>query len=193
MNGRPPEAGKPALMSLDEVRTLFHEFGHATQHMFTEVEDGGASGLNLVEWDAVELPSQLMENWCWEREALDLFSRHHESGDTLPDDLFERLPDLGELDLDLPIRVLSQRRLATPLSWGLRSPVVLLPRGATTWSRGRLRAVLLHRPGPELAASADPDAVLTDFLQSTYEAAADLAGWDRAGLETPPGFPYSVA
>jgi oligopeptidase A len=93
MNARPPAEGQPALMSLDEVRTLFHEFGHATQLLFTEVEDGGASGLDLVEWDAVELASQFNEYWMDHPPFLKGLSRHVETGETLSDDLISRIID----------------------------------------------------------------------------------------------------
>ena len=86
-----PVGDKPALFSHDEVTTLFHEFGHGLHHMLTKVHYAGVSGINGVPWDAVELPSQFMENWCWEREALDLISGHFETGATLPDDLFNKM------------------------------------------------------------------------------------------------------
>jgi oligopeptidase A len=91
MNGRPPEAGKPALMSLDEVRTLFHEFGHATQHMFTDVEEGGASGMNLVEWDAVELASQFNEYWMEHKPFLKAMTAHVDTGEPLDDETIDRI------------------------------------------------------------------------------------------------------
>ncbi|HTO51908.1 MAG TPA: M3 family metallopeptidase [Myxococcota bacterium] len=90
-NQTPPVAGKPSLMSFDEVSTLFHEFGHGLQHMLTRVDYGLASGIRNVEWDAVELPSQFMENWCYHRETLLGFARHYETGAPLPDALFEKL------------------------------------------------------------------------------------------------------
>ncbi|WP_018937507.1 MULTISPECIES: M3 family metallopeptidase [unclassified Thioalkalivibrio] len=90
-NSTPPVDGKAALFTHDEVITLFHEFGHGLHHMLTRVDEPDIAGINGVEWDAVELPSQFMENWCWEREALDLFARHHESGEAMPEDLFQRL------------------------------------------------------------------------------------------------------
>ena len=82
---------RPALLTHTEVTTLFHEFGHGLHHLLTRVDAPGVSGINGVEWDAVELPSQFLENWCWERESLDLLAAHHESGEPLPDALLERL------------------------------------------------------------------------------------------------------
>ena len=86
-----PVGDKPALFTHDEVTTLFHEFGHGLHHMLTKIEYAGVSGINGVAWDAVELPSQFMENWCWEREALDLISGHYQTGEKLPDDLFDKM------------------------------------------------------------------------------------------------------
>ncbi|MFR0655694.1 oligopeptidase A [Pantoea sp. SIMBA_079] len=86
-----PLAGKPALFTHDEVITLFHEFGHGLHHMLTQVEVPGISGINGVPWDAVELPSQFMENWCWEPDALDFISGHYETGASLPDELLEKM------------------------------------------------------------------------------------------------------
>ena len=90
-NFTPPLTGQPALLTHDEVLTLFHEFGHGLQHMLTRIEAAGVAGINGIPWDAVELPSQFMENWCWERAALDLFARHWQTGERLPDDLFARM------------------------------------------------------------------------------------------------------
>ncbi|HEX2237737.1 MAG TPA: oligopeptidase A [Gammaproteobacteria bacterium] len=90
-NSSPPIDGKPALFTHDEVITLFHEFGHGLHHMLTLVDYPEVSGINGVEWDAVEMPSQFMENWCWEREALDLFAKHYQTGEPLPDDLYRKL------------------------------------------------------------------------------------------------------
>ena len=90
-NSTPPVDGKAALFTHDEVITLFHEFGHGLHHMLTRVDHPEIAGISGVEWDAVELPSQFMENWCWEREALDLFARHHETGDPMPEELYQRM------------------------------------------------------------------------------------------------------
>lgn len=90
-NFSPPVGNEPALFTHNEVETLFHEFGHGLQHMLTQVDFVGVSGINGVEWDAVELPSQIMENWCWQKEALDLFSGHYQTNEAIPEDLFEKM------------------------------------------------------------------------------------------------------
>jgi len=90
-NFTPPAGGRDALLTHAEVTTLFHEFGHALHHLLTRVEEPSVSGINGVAWDAVELPSQLLENWCWENAALALFAFHHETDEPLPDELLERL------------------------------------------------------------------------------------------------------
>lgn len=110
-NGSPPVGGKPSLMSFREVETLFHgkildifsleifhiliylyaEFGHGLQHMLTRVEYGDAAGIGNVEWDAVELPSQFMENWCYDKPTVNRFARHYETGEPLPDELFQKI------------------------------------------------------------------------------------------------------
>ena len=90
-NFTPASTGKPALLTHDEVTTLFHEFGHGLHHLLTRVEHAGASGINGVAWDAVELPSQFMENWCWEPEGLALISGHYQSGEPLPREMLDKM------------------------------------------------------------------------------------------------------
>jgi len=86
-----PVGDKPALLTHNEVTTLFHEFGHGLHHMLTQVEEGPVSGINGVAWDAVELPSQFMENWCWEKEAIPMMSGHYETNDALPDNMLDKM------------------------------------------------------------------------------------------------------
>lgn len=90
-NGSPPVGDKPALFTHDEVVTLFHEFGHGLHHMLTKVDYPDIAGINGVEWDAVELPSQFMENWCWEPEVLKMISGHWQTDAPLPKDLFNKM------------------------------------------------------------------------------------------------------
>jgi oligopeptidase A len=115
-NGSPPVGEKPSLMTFGEVETLFHEFGHGLQHMLTKANVGDVAGINGVEWDAVELPSQFMENWCYDRPTVYGFAKHWQTGEPLPEEMFEKLKAqktfnagmmacrqlyLGQLDMEL--------------------------------------------------------------------------------------------
>eukprot|EP00439_Symbiodinium_sp_Y106_P061107 s1326_g9.t1 len=115
-NGSPPVGSQPSLMTFPEAETLFHEFGHGLQHMLTHVEDGGCAGIKNVEWDAVELPSQFMENWLYHKATVESFAVHYETGEALPSDIFEKIKgsrifmaasmmlrqlQLGDLDMKL--------------------------------------------------------------------------------------------
>ena len=90
-NFAPPTSTRPSLLTHDDATTLFHEFGHGLHHLLTEVDYPSVAGIDGVEWDAVELPSQFMENFCWQREALNLFARHWQTGAALPEELFQRM------------------------------------------------------------------------------------------------------
>ncbi|CAG7891441.1 unnamed protein product, partial [Brassica rapa] len=90
-NQTPPVGDKPSLMTFREVETVFHEFGHALQHMLTKEDEGLVSGIRNIEWDAVELPSQFMENWCYHRDTLMSIAKHYQTGETLPEDVYKKL------------------------------------------------------------------------------------------------------
>ncbi|MFC5079188.1 Oligopeptidase A [Vibrio thalassae] len=90
-NFNKPVGGKPAMFTHDEVVTLFHETGHGIHHMLTKIDTGAVSGINGVPWDAVELPSQFLENWCWEEDALAFISGHYETGEPLPKQMLDKM------------------------------------------------------------------------------------------------------
>ncbi|MFT5422060.1 MAG: oligopeptidase A [Candidatus Endobugula sp.] len=90
-NFTPPVGDTPSLLTHQEVTTLFHEFGHGLHHMLTQMTDAAVSGISGVAWDAVELPSQFLENWCWEKSVIPLISAHYQTGEALPDDLLEKM------------------------------------------------------------------------------------------------------
>ncbi|PNY07015.1 oligopeptidase A [Trifolium pratense] len=90
-NQTPPVGSKPSLMTFREVETVFHEFGHALQHMLTKEDEGLVAGIRGIEWDAVELPSQFMENWCYHKDTLLGIAKHYETGETLPEDVYLKL------------------------------------------------------------------------------------------------------
>ncbi|ROQ21896.1 oligopeptidase A [Marinimicrobium koreense] len=90
-NFTPPVGETPSLLTHDEVTTLFHEFGHGLHHMLTQIDVAAVSGINGVAWDAVELPSQFLENWCWEPDVVPLISGHYKTGEPLPKDLLDKL------------------------------------------------------------------------------------------------------
>jgi oligopeptidase A len=90
-NFAPPAGGQPSLLTHSDVQTLFHEFGHCLHHLLTRIDWPQINGINNVEWDAVELPSQMLENWCWEDVILERYARHHQDDRPMPADLKERL------------------------------------------------------------------------------------------------------
>ncbi|CAI9766896.1 unnamed protein product [Fraxinus pennsylvanica] len=90
-NQMPPVGDKPSLMTFREVETVFHEFGHALQHMLTKQDEGLVAGIRKVEWDAVELPSQFMENWCYHRDTLMSIGKHYKTGECIPEDIYQKL------------------------------------------------------------------------------------------------------
>ena len=120
-NFTPPIGDAPALLTDDELVTLFHEFGHGLHHMLTRQSVAAVSGINGVAWDAVELPSQFLENWCWEKEALAFISGHHETGEPLPNELLDKM--LAAKNFQSAMAMMRQLEFATldfrlHLEWG---------------------------------------------------------------------------
>lgn len=132
-NFNAPVGDKPALFTHDEVVTLFHEFGHGIHHMLTKMSVAGVSGINGVPWDAVELPSQFLENWCWEEDALNFISGHYETGEPLPADLLERM--LAARDYQAAMQMVRQ------LEFSLFDFLLHSQKGETADVQGTLDAV----------------------------------------------------
>lgn len=132
-NFNAPVGDKPALFTHDEVVTLFHEFGHGIHHMLTKMKAAGVSGINGVPWDAVELPSQFLENWCWEEDALNFISGHYETGEPLPADLLERM--LAARDYQSAMQMVRQ------LEFSLFDFLLHSEKGSTVDVQGTLDAV----------------------------------------------------
>jgi len=141
-NFTPPASGEPALLTHDEVLTLFHEFGHGLHHLLTRVDESAVSGIRGVEWDAVELPSQFMENWCYEPATLKLLARHWQTGAPMPDAMIEQL----RADRQFQSGLATLRQVEFAL-FDLRLHREAQPDIAETLAAVRREVAVLHPPG----------------------------------------------
>ncbi len=147
-NMSPPVGDQPALLSHDDVTTVFHEFGHLLHHLLCECEIESLSGTRVA-WDFVELPSQILENWCWHKASLDLFARHHQTGEPLPGDLLQKLIRssryragtammgqllYGRLDLDLHLHLSEVQGMDLDQHWVTRLADYLTPSTGPSYS-----------------------------------------------------------